>query len=334
MVVAVGTPLNDSFPNTPESDSFDGLGGYDVVTRYNTGFRAGEFVVDPGGNPGVVYYQTATENDIYASIEQVDFIDGRMVFNQGDAIAQVYRLYDAAFDRTPDQGGLNAYTADLYRGRELADVAAGFVTSEEFTLRYGANLPNQGFVEQLYRNVLGREGDAAGIQNWTGALDGGVSRADVLVGFSESQEHREILAPEILLGLWDRSDNAALVGRLYDSVFARLPDLGGLSNWTGQLDRGDMTAEVVAENFLGSAEAQLIYGPELSSTELVNALYVNALGREGDAAGVQNWVSALDSGALTRAQVLLGFSESAEHQLQTAATLGGETPDTYGITFA
>ncbi|MCI0757049.1 DUF4214 domain-containing protein [Roseomonas vastitatis] len=55
---------------------------------------------------------------------------------------------------------------------------------------------------------------------------------------------------------------------------------------------------------------------------------------EGEAAGVQNWVSALDSGALTRAQVLLGFSESAEHQLQTAAALGGETPDTYGITFA
>ncbi|WP_367617122.1 DUF4214 domain-containing protein [Teichococcus vastitatis] len=49
---------------------------------------------------------------------------------------------------------------------------------------------------------------------------------------------------------------------------------------------------------------------------------------------MQNWVSALDSGALTRAQVLLGFSESAEHQLQTAAALGGETPDTYGITFA
>uniref|UniRef100_UPI0013008BF6 DUF4214 domain-containing protein n=1 Tax=Teichococcus vastitatis TaxID=2307076 RepID=UPI0013008BF6 len=252
-------------------DSADGGAGRDVL-KLDGPFRA--FASQRDGD--ALTLRSGGDAVVARNIEQADFVDGRLVLDQDDPIAQVYRLYDAAFNRAPDQGGLNAYAADVSRGRALADVAGGFVTSEEFALRYGPDLPNQGFVEQLYRNVLDREGDAAGIQNWTGALNGGASRAGVLVGFSESPEHQAILTPNIAAGLWDRSENAALVARLYDSVFARLPDLDGLSNWTGQLDRGGMAAGTVAENFLGSAEARLIYGPELSSTELVNALYVNA----------------------------------------------------------
>jgi TorA maturation chaperone TorD len=330
MVTAVGTVNNDIFANTGESDNFNGLEGYDVVSRYGSPLKAGAFAAV---SPGVFSYTAGAEADIYASIEQVDFIDGRMVFSQEEEIAQVYRLYDAAFNRMPEQAGLNFHTAALYRGTALTQVAGDFATSAEFIQRYGANLSDQGFVEQLYRNVLSREGDAAGVQAWTGALASGTSRADVLVGFSESAEHKAIIAPEIAGGLWDRSENAALVGRLYDAVFDRVPDLGGLTVWTDQLDRGILSANDVGTSFLASAEAQLRYGNNLSNAQLVDALYVNTLGRQGDAAGVQGWVSALDTGTLTRPQVLLGFSESDEHQLQTAATLGGETPATYGITF-
>ena len=38
----------------------------------------------------------------------------------------------------------------------------------------------------LYQNVLGRAPDAAGLNFWTGAMRAGQSRADVLLGFSES----------------------------------------------------------------------------------------------------------------------------------------------------
>jgi hypothetical protein len=331
MVTAIGTPRNDIFAGTMESDYFNGLEGYDVVSRYHTSLQAGSFATLGGAT---VSYATGTEVDVYVNIEQVDFLDGRMVFGVDDPLAQVYRLYDAAFDRAPDQAGLNLQAATLYRGGELTQLADNFISSPEFMQRYGESLSDAGFVEQLYQNVLGRHGETAGIQGWLDVLGSGTSRAQVLVGFSESNEHREIVAPEIASGLWDRSEDAALVARLYDSVFDRLPDFYGLAFWTDQLDRGILAADDVANRFLASAEAEQHYGSDLSNADLVQALYFNTLGRDGEEAGMQHWVSALDAGAMTRAQVLLGFSESVEHQLLTASTVGGEAPDSYGITFA
>ena len=47
----------------------------------------------------------------------------------------------------------------------------------------------------------------------------------------------------------------------------------------------------------------------------VNNLYKNVLGREADASGLLYWSDQLISGAETRYEVLLGFSESAENKL-------------------
>ncbi len=46
----------------------------------------------------------------------------------------------------------------------------------------------------------------------------------------------------------------------------------------------------------------------------VNTLYVNVLGRQADIDGMLYWVDRLTSGAETRAEVLLGFAESAENK--------------------
>ena len=61
-------------------------------------------------------------------------------------------------------------------------MADGFVFSAEFQNTYG-NLSNQGFVEQLYHNVLDRAGEAAGVAGRTAALNSGqMDRGDVLAG--------------------------------------------------------------------------------------------------------------------------------------------------------
>jgi hypothetical protein len=64
------------------------------------------------------------------------------------------------------------------------------------------SLDDTAFVQQLYRNVLDREGEASGVEAWKGALQGGMSRADVVLGFSESPEHQNKLAPYIDDGIW------------------------------------------------------------------------------------------------------------------------------------
>jgi hypothetical protein len=103
--------------------------------------------------------------------------------------AEAYRLYKAALARTPDQAGQLAWSSVLASGTTPSQVAQGFIDSAEFQGKYGALTTND-FVSTLYRNVLGRTADAPGLQAWTTALQGGMSKADVVVGFSDSSENR------------------------------------------------------------------------------------------------------------------------------------------------
>jgi ELWxxDGT repeat protein len=102
---------------------------------------------------------------------------------------EAYRLYQAAFNRTPDSAGLNFWTGQLDQGMTAAQVAQGFVGSAEFAQLVNG-LGTTGLVDQLYQNVLHRAADAGGEQFWVGQLDSGTSRADVLLGFSDSLENR------------------------------------------------------------------------------------------------------------------------------------------------
>lgn len=101
----------------------------------------------------------------------------------------VARLYQAGLDRAPEQGGfefwLDAYTSGQWTFVRMAEF---FVTSDEFQSSYG-QLTDTDFVSQLYRNVLGREGEATGIEFWTEQMDIGMSRSTVLLRFAESPEN-------------------------------------------------------------------------------------------------------------------------------------------------
>ena len=101
------------------------------------------------------------------------------------------RLYRAGLDRAPDQGGfefwLNAYTSGQWT---FTGMAQFFVTSDEFQASYG-DLSDADFVRQLYRNVLGREAEAPGVEFWTAEMVGGMTRPVVLMRFAESPENIE-----------------------------------------------------------------------------------------------------------------------------------------------
>src|SRR6185312_9197206 len=98
------------------------------------------------------------------------------------------RLYDTVLGRLPDLSGLTNWTNSLESGTSLQTVANGFVASQEFQNVYGA-LNNTDFVTLMYSNVLHRAPDQAGLTNWVSDLNGGESRAQVAIGFSESPEH-------------------------------------------------------------------------------------------------------------------------------------------------
>ena len=102
--------------------------------------------------------------------------------------------------------------------------------------------------------------------------------------------------------------------RLYNASFKRLPDPDGLRYWIGNFSSGKDDERAVASSFLISDEFKQRYGENVSESTYVNTLYKNVLSRDADTGGLNYWLGQLYSGAETRYEVLLGFSESTENK--------------------
>ena len=111
------------------------------------------------------------------------------IIGTGDDSRSVERLYLAYFLRAPDTAGLAYWTHEWSRGIPLPVISDAFAASAEFRNRYGA-LSNDDFVRLVYRNVLDRDPDDAGLRHWTTALFLGASRGQVMLGFSDSEEFK------------------------------------------------------------------------------------------------------------------------------------------------
>lgn len=220
---------------------------------------------------------------------------------------QVARLYLAYFGRMPDDDGLDYWGRVRASGRSLVDVSDEFASSPEFLARYGA-LPDRQFVQLAYREVLGREGDAAGVDHWAAALGRGARRGEVFAGFSESAEFIASSRAAI-----DRLEFVGPLGRLYRAYFLRAPDDEGLSYW---INTGMGRAEV-SEQFASSSEFKSAYG-DLDASGFVRMVYRNVLGRDPDGRGHVYWTS-LIVGGTPRGSVMLGFSDSTEFVQKVAS---------------
>jgi Ca2+-binding RTX toxin-like protein len=102
-------------------------------------------------------------------------------------IAALARLYDTAFDRLPDSAGFSAVLKSLEAGSGLVAAAGTLIGSAEFDALFGP-LDDRSFVSQLYRNALGREADAGGLDYWADQVLQ-TSRDQVALALSESAEH-------------------------------------------------------------------------------------------------------------------------------------------------
>ncbi|MEZ5376342.1 MAG: DUF4214 domain-containing protein [Acidimicrobiales bacterium] len=102
--------------------------------------------------------------------------------------ARVLRLYRAAFGRAPDDEGYE-YWVGLHRGgASLEALATEFVASAEWATRFGSNPTPEQLVDALYRNILDRPGDTAGVTYWVAELQRR-NVVSVLVAFANSPEN-------------------------------------------------------------------------------------------------------------------------------------------------
>ncbi|MDY0222922.1 MAG: DUF4214 domain-containing protein [Desulfobacterium sp.] len=108
------------------------------------------------------------------------------LFVQAQIETFVSRFYEVVLGRFAESEGLNYWTNSLInKTRTGADVARGFIFSEEFTNK---QLDNASYLDVLYSAFFDRLPDFSGHAYWLGRLNNGESRSTVLDGFTWSQE--------------------------------------------------------------------------------------------------------------------------------------------------
>jgi len=281
------------------------------------------------------YSRTQMLGDLYGSTEYTN-----------RQIEPAIRLYYAALARLPDYAGLQNWSNNLHAGAlTLVQAADQFAGSQEFLNKYGS-LDNTGYVQQLYRNVLGREADPSGLADWVGQLDRGASRGQILVGFSESDEFKANTAAQVevlrlyfllnqsmptdaqlqdwlgflkgygqtdalfALGYPSGLADAGYVQLVFQGFLRRSADAGTVGAFGAALAAGTVTHGSLVETLMDSAEFNMYVGP-------VSRLYLSALLRVPDSPGLDNWVNYTKANSLQT--VADAFSASQEYQNRYAA---------------
>ena len=171
--------------NLPEL--MDGGGGLDTLRLH---LSRSDVDIRQSGDGFLLYRKLSGDAVRLVNIERLAFDDGHVALDTKGAAGQLYRLYQAAFDRAPDPSGFGHWLGRMEAGDSLGQIAGRFVASKEFIDLTGAAASDRDFVAALYDNVLHRQPDAAGLDFWVGVLGrGALERSEVLVEFSESPEN-------------------------------------------------------------------------------------------------------------------------------------------------
>ena len=154
------------------------------------------------------------------------------------------------------------------------------------------------FVRQQYIDFFDREPDAGEVSPWVSALDSGLSKADLIEVFMDSEEFRF---------------EGKFIAQTYLGILTRDADYAGFRGWLGALLVG-LSREQIVQVFLDSGEFQSRFGSNLTNGQFVERMYNNILLRSSDPGGFNAWVGALNNGQLTKAQMALSFLDSGEFQ--------------------
>ena len=132
------------------------------------------------------------------------------------------------------------------------------------------------FLNQAYLDLLGRPVDPGGLAGWTDALNRGVSRTQVVLGITQSQEYR-----------------ALAVQQTFVTFLRRQAEPAALAFFTAFITTASI--EQMQSLVLGSAEYIAVRG---GGTPLgfLNALFLDVLGRPVDPAAAQAFSQALALG--------------------------------------
>jgi hypothetical protein len=175
---------------------------------------------------------------------------------------------------------------DMYAGASASKARLGLEQLEDRLA-----LDATSFVTSLYKNLLARAPDAAGLAFWVARINAGENNQAVATDFWRSAEHRGLQ-----------------VDGLYNLILHRTADANGRAFWVNQFLSG-ATNEFSAEvSFLTSQEN---LNNNNTPSLFVQDLYLTCLNRQAGTSEINFWTAALANSNVTFvASSIFGSTES------------------------
>ena len=104
-----------------------------------------------------------------------------------------------------------------------------------------------------------------------------------------------------------KDQQQAAVTTLFETTFGRTATNTDLQKYFDKAAAGE-SLEAIAKEFAASQEFKAA-NDNLSNTDFINGLYLRTFGRAAEEGGMEYWRSALESGGITRDQLVYAFAE-------------------------
>jgi uncharacterized repeat protein (TIGR01451 family) len=258
-----------------------------------------------GGDPGmagrIVYVDIHGDGTLHADDPQA-ITDASGNYTIGGLVAGQYVLRVKVFPNDDPTGPNGSQvTLNTTVGQNATGANFGLQPGSTIVPRTPTPIPFLGgtttqgaVIESIYRTILGRQGDPAGIQDWVARVQAGETYAKVATEFLQSPEYR-----------------TNVIDSYYETFLGRAAEPAGLASWMAAFQAGS-TETQIAESFVSSPE----YNTQHADPSVyVESLYANVLGRDATVSEVANWDAQL-VGGMTRSVLAADVIESTEAYLR------------------
>jgi hypothetical protein len=211
------------------------------------------------------------------------------------------RSYTSFSQAAEENGESRIYLGVHFNFDKVAGINQGDAIADYVFARVGQRAMNddQAFVNKLYRDLLHRGAEAAGLAYWVGFLAQGTTHEQLAAAIQDTPEYRSVVVTD-----------------LFGKLLNRPADPLGLSYFTDQMAGGSTLVQVETQ-IMGSVEYFQVRGGG-TNAGFLNALFNDALGRQPDTLGTSVYLGRLNAGASTAgvAASILASPEGRQDETQ------------------
>jgi len=203
----------------------------------------------------------------------------------------IIELYIATFNRAPDADGLAYWVSNVESsGWSLEQVAKSMFDSEEVNTTYPDTLSNTEFLNKVYTNVLGRDGDPDGVAYWLTQMEKGILKSQMITTIvngakadSGEAADKQYLENKKEAGVYFsvelKSNDLTLAKTSMEDITS---DINTVQHSKDKQDLFIATSEATLEIILGDETKNIINGTEVNNFIYANAEDDTILASKGD----------------------------------------------------